>query len=211
MAEQQLQGALRESEELKHSNQLLFQKSTANKERLDQVMQEVEDLKRYIDQEKARSAMAEAENKKLGSRVVHLEELLKGEKDRVIQKEGTIEELSRQREALFKEHADHLSQKMAEYDALKRGYDELHYESETLRRTINTKQEEVSGLNQLINQHVHAEDQLQERLRQMEETVQDVEEKNKRLVDLLNANIYSKAEQYKEKVMNRLLDRPASA
>lgn len=45
----------------------------------------------------------------------------------------------------------------------------------------------------------------------MEETVQDVEEKNKRLVDLLNANIYSKAEQYKEKVMNRLLDRPASA
>jgi hypothetical protein len=29
------------------------------------------------------------------------------------------------------------------------------------------------------------------------------------LVDLLNANIYSKAEQYKEKVMNRLLDRPA--
>ena len=38
-----------------------------------------------------------------------------------------------------------------------------------------------------------------------------MEEKNKRLVDLLNANIYSKAEQYKEKVMNRLLDRPASA
>jgi hypothetical protein len=37
--------------------------------------------------------------------------------------------------------------------------------------------------------------------------VQDVEEKNKRLVDLLNANIYNKAEQYKEKVMTRLLER----
>ena len=151
MAEQQLQGALRESEELKHSNQLLFQKSTGNKERLEQVMQEVEDLKRYIDQEKARCVMAEADNKKLGSRVIHLEELLKGEKDRVLSKEATIDELTRHREALFKEHGDHLSQKAAEYDALKRGYDELHYESETLRRAMNTKQEEISGLNQLIN------------------------------------------------------------
>lgn len=41
----------------------------------------------------------------------------------------------------------------------------------------------------------------------MEETIQEVEEKNKRLVDLLNASIYSKAEQYKEKVMNKLLER----
>ena len=58
----------------------------------------------------------------------------------------------RQRELLYKESQDHLSQKMAEYDTLKRGYDELHYESETLRRTINTKSEEISGLNQIINQ-----------------------------------------------------------
>jgi cell shape-determining protein MreC len=50
-------------------------------------------------------------------------------------------------------------------------------------------------------------DTLNEKIRQLEETVQDVEEKNKRLVDLLNANIYNKAEQYKEKVMTRLLER----
>ena len=37
-----------------------------------------------------------------------------------------------------------------------------------------------------------------------------MEEKNKRLVDLLNANIYSKAEQYKEKVMSRLMDNTKS-
>lgn len=40
---------------------------------------------------------------------------------------------------------------MAEYDGLKRGFDELHYECETLRKTINTKQEEISGLNKIIN------------------------------------------------------------
>jgi hypothetical protein len=34
--------------------------------------------------------------------------------------------------------------------------------------------------------------------------VKDVEEKNKKLVDLLNANIYNKAESYKEKVLNKL-------
>jgi hypothetical protein len=34
--------------------------------------------------------------------------------------------------------------------------------------------------------------------------VKDVEEKNKKLVDLLNANIYNKAEMYKEKVLSKL-------
>jgi hypothetical protein len=34
--------------------------------------------------------------------------------------------------------------------------------------------------------------------------VRDVEEKNKRLVDLLNSNIYNKAEQYKDKVLSKL-------
>lgn len=38
----------------------------------------------------------------------------------------------------------------------------------------------------------------------MENTIKDVEDKNKRLVDLLNANIYNKAEQYKERVINKL-------
>jgi cell shape-determining protein MreC len=48
---------------------------------------------------------------------------------------------------------------------------------------------------------------MAEKIRQLEETVQEVEEKNKRLVDLLNVNIYNKAEQYKEKVMTKLLER----
>ncbi len=48
-------------------------------------------------------------------------------------------------------------------------------------------------------------------MRQLEDNIKDVEEKNKRLVDLLNTNIYTKAEQYKEKVISRLLERHASS
>jgi len=48
---------------------------------------------------------------------------------------------------------------------------------------------------------------MNEKIRQLEETIQEVEEKNKKLVDLLNANIYNKAEQYKERVMSKLLER----
>lgn len=34
----------------------------------------------------------------------------------------------------------------------------------------------------------------EKRIEEMEEMIRDVEEKNKKLVDLLNANIYNKAE-----------------
>ena len=122
-------------------------------------------------------------------------------------KERALDDLARQRDLLQGEHSEQLSVKKAEFDAVKRGFDELHYESENLRRTINQKQEEISSLQHMINQQAHNADQLAEKIRQLEETVQDVEEKNKRLVDLLNANIYNKAEQYKEKVMTRLLER----
>lgn len=140
-----------------------------------------------------------------------MEDLLKSEKERVASKDRSIEELVRQREQLQIEQENHICERKAEYDNLKRAFDELHYESENLRRTINNKHDEISGLNRMINQQSHTNDQLTENIRKLEETIKDVEEKNKRLVDLLNANIYSKAEQYKEKVMNRLLDRPASA
>jgi predicted transcriptional regulator len=59
----------------------------------------------------------------------------------------------------------------------------------------------------MLNQQALTQDQLNEKIRQLEETIQEVEEKNKKLVDLLNANIYNKAEQYKERVMSKLLER----
>ncbi len=45
---------------------------------------------------------------------------------------------------------------------------------------------------------------LESRLAEFEALLKEVEDKNKRLVDMLNSGIYNKAEDYKIKVMARL-------
>lgn len=55
-----------------------------------------------------------------------------------------------------------------------------------------------------MDQSLEKGDELLEKIKELEGIIKDVEEKNKRLVDLLNANIYNKAEQYKERVLNKL-------
>jgi DNA repair exonuclease SbcCD ATPase subunit len=52
--------------------------------------------------------------------------------------------------------------------------------------------------------------ELMEKIKELEGIIKDVEEKNKRLVELLNANIYNKAEQYKERVLSKLQERNPS-
>lgn len=44
-----------------------------------------------------------------------------------------------------------------------------------------------------------SQDEMQAKIEELEAMVKDVEDKNKKLVDLLNSNMYNKAEQYKEK------------
>lgn len=121
-------------------------------------MIELEELKRFIEGEKAKNSHLENELMRAVSKVQHLEELLRGEKERFAQKERAIDELTRQREVMASEHEEHICQRKAEYEALKRGFDELHYESENLRRTVNTKQEEIAGLNKIVNQQSHSND-----------------------------------------------------
>ena len=86
------------------------------------------------------------------TRIGHLEDLLKGEKDRVTLKERDIEEMARQRDLMVNEHSEQVAERRTEYENLKRAFDEIHYESENLRRTINQKQDEIGGLNRMINQ-----------------------------------------------------------
>jgi chromosome segregation ATPase len=112
---------------------------------------EVEDMKRFIESEKAKSSGLEGEMLRQQTRIGHLEDLLRSEKERVVQKERAVEELARQRDQMMGEHQDQLGERKAEYENLKRGFDELHYESKNLRRTINQKQDEVAGLNRMLN------------------------------------------------------------
>ena len=44
-------------------------------------------------------------------------------------------------------------------------------------------------------------------IKELEAVIRDVEDKNKKLNDLLNATIYNRAEQYKERVINKLQER----
>jgi hypothetical protein len=54
-------------------------------------------------------------------------------------------------------------------------------------------------------------EELGDLLEGQDEKIRDVEGKNKKLVDLLNSNIYNKAEQYKEKVLSKLQERQSIA
>lgn len=145
----------KENEDLKHDNTVLYQKSVTNKERLDQLSQEVEGLKHYLDSEKARTAAVESENRKLVTRVAQLEEMLRGERERVSGKERAIEEMRREREMLVREGEERVAEKQRECENVKRGFDEVQYEAENMRRTINAKQEEINGLNKMVGQNVY--------------------------------------------------------
>ncbi|MFS8160369.1 MAG: hypothetical protein ACMG6E_09230 [Candidatus Roizmanbacteria bacterium] len=82
--------------------------------------------------------------------------------------------------------------------------DEQQYDNENLRRMLHARQEEIAELHSKIDGLNGNGDEMSAKIEELQEMVKDVEEKNKKLVDLLNANIYNKAEQYKEKVLNKL-------
>ena len=48
---------------------------------------------------------------------------------------------------------------------------------------------------------------LSEKITYLEQVIGDLEQKNKRLTDMLNSQVYNKAQQYKENVLTKLLDR----
>ena len=72
---------------------------------------------------------------------------------------------------------------------------------------MNSKQEEICSLNKVIEDADRNNRNLAEEMKGLEGTIRDVEEKNKRLVELLNSSMYNRAEQYKEKVLNKLQER----
>jgi hypothetical protein len=56
---------VKDNEDLKHDNTILYQKNVHNKERLDKVQQEVEELRRFIEAEKTLKAQFEGDNQRL--------------------------------------------------------------------------------------------------------------------------------------------------
>jgi hypothetical protein len=56
---------------------VLYQKNIQNKERLDKVGVEVEELKHYIEGEKQKNAQLDNDSRRLQSKIIHLEDSLK--------------------------------------------------------------------------------------------------------------------------------------
>ena len=114
-------------------------------------MIEIEELRRFIEGEKSKNHALESDLQRLTTKINIQQDQLKSEKERLDQKDCAIQDLVKQREIMQQEHDHHIAQRKVEFDNLKRAFDELHYESETLRKTVNQKQEEISGLNRTIN------------------------------------------------------------
>lgn len=116
------------------------------------------------------------------------------EEDKIRHKERVIHEMEQEKEQLRQGFDDQLGHKSMDYDNIKRGYDELSYECENLRRTLSSKQEEILSLSHQQQDLNMNREQLLDKIHEMEQVITDVEDKNKKLVDLLNANLYNKAE-----------------
>lgn len=63
-----------------------------------------------------------------------------------------MDDIVREGERIRKDMENTIASKSIDYDNLKRGYDELMYEGENLRKTMNSKQDEISSLNRIISQ-----------------------------------------------------------
>ncbi len=122
-----------------------------NKERLDALGGEVGELKMQMETERAKMMAVEGDNRRLAVRCSQLEEGLRQEKERVIGKERLLEESRRDKEMTERVWEERLAEKQRELDNVKRGFDELQYEGENMRRLINQKQEEIAGLNRMIS------------------------------------------------------------
>jgi hypothetical protein len=66
------------------------------------------------------------------------------------QRDKAVDEIVREGDRLRKDLENQVAAKSIDYDNLKRGYDELQYEIENMRRTVNAKQDEISSLNRII-------------------------------------------------------------
>lgn len=73
-----------------------------------------------------------------------------------------------------------------------------------MRRLLQTKQDVIDQLNGEVKAAADREEALKEKIEDLEQIIKEMDEKNKKLVDLINDSIYQKAEVYKNKVMQRL-------
>eukprot|EP00347_Sterkiella_histriomuscorum_P023139 403335798 len=197
----------KENDDLKYDNTILYEKNVQKDDKLIQLNDENNLIKDKLEQEQSKVYSIDKDSKHFQNKIKDIEQHLENEKQNWNQKFNQYEDMLRESERQKRDVESQLSLRNIDYDNVKRGFDEQHYELENQRRTFQAKQEEIGSLNNIIQQQSINNNQLVTTIRDLEATIADREEKNKRLVELLNANMYNKAEQYKERVINKLQER----
>ena len=195
--EARLQKQLEENDDLKYDNTILYEKNVQkdtiiyeNDENLRNLRAEIETLRHQLEDSKNELGLEREKRKAAENNVEDLARQLR-----------RIEE---ELETRVKELKDDLSAACNEIDRYKRNAEQLGYELENMRRLLQTKQDLIDQLNNDVRAAAERESALEEKVKDLEQIVEEMDLKNKKLVELINDSIYQKAESYKNKVMQRL-------
>ena len=99
---------------------------------------------------------------------------------------------------------DEFGNKQREFEKLRKSFEDLMVELTQTQSTVKARDGELVAARQTINDKTAVLDRQLEQYSQLERVVADLEDKNKRLTDLLNSQICNKAESYKENVLSKL-------
>lgn len=77
----------------------------------------------------------------------------------------------------------------------------MRYQNDEAYRKITLKSEECASLNLEIMSWKEVNDRLNQENSDLKSVIDDLESKNRKLVDKLNEQIYLKASEYKEKTL----------
>ena len=99
------------------------------------------------------------------------------------------------------------AQKSRDFENVTRAYDDQRAQCDKLQGLIMEKNNELENGNKAqIELQAHSQ-ALLDKLNYMEGVIADLEDKNKKLTDLLNSHLYDKAQSYKETVLDRLMQK----
>ena len=98
-------------------------------------------------------------------------------------------------------YADREAQDLNEIKRLKAQLSDMKYQMEDLIRQQSIKDEESSLLSKDIMSWREVVDRLSAENTELKTVIEELENKNRRLVDKLNEQIYNKATEYKERTL----------
>ena len=103
--------------------------------------------------------------------------------------EGLEVSLNELKESMGYEYA----QKHKDFEVLKRAFDEQSYAFEQLKRDFQARTNDLEAEKSKLSTSNAENQSLVDKVTYLENVITELEEKNKRLTDMLNTNLYNKA------------------